>query len=158
LAALVDGRTDPATMAELARGRLRSKLPLLEQALSGLVRDHHQQLLAMQLAHIDFLDAQIATLTTTIAERLSVLPPTETVAVPVAIDELAVRYRYGAWTQNISYDSPHASTTPDAPGVATRDHHLRGACPTGPDYSPGRRGHAAHGHCRHRRDQPPLCL
>src|SRR5215468_4658378 len=33
LAALVDGRADPATMAELARGRLRSKLPLLEQAL-----------------------------------------------------------------------------------------------------------------------------
>jgi hypothetical protein len=41
-------------MAELARGRLRSKIPLLERALSGLVRDHHQQLLAMQLAHIDF--------------------------------------------------------------------------------------------------------
>ena len=28
LAALVDGRADPATMAELARGRLRSKMPL----------------------------------------------------------------------------------------------------------------------------------
>ena len=50
VAALVDGRADPATMAALARGRLRSTLPLLEQALSGLVRDHHQQLLAMQLA------------------------------------------------------------------------------------------------------------
>src|SRR5919109_3105231 len=87
LAALVDGRADPATMAELARGRLRSKLPLLEQALSGLVRDHHQQLLAMQLAHIDFLDEQIATLNTTIAERLSALTPTETVTVPVASDE-----------------------------------------------------------------------
>jgi transposase len=90
LAALVDGRADPATMAELARGRLRSKLPLLEQALSGLVRDHHQQLLAMQLAHIDFLDEQIATLNTTIAERLSALTPPETVAVPVAADEPAV--------------------------------------------------------------------
>jgi len=28
LAALVDGRAEPATMAELARGRLRSKIPL----------------------------------------------------------------------------------------------------------------------------------
>src|SRR5262247_1839814 len=90
LAALVDGRADPATMAELARGRLRSKLPLLEQALSGLVRDHHQQLLAMQLAHIDFLEEQIATLNMTIAERLSALTPPETVAVPVAADEPAV--------------------------------------------------------------------
>src|ERR671939_1564491 len=79
LAALVDGRADPATMAELARGRLRNKIPLLEQALSGLVRDHHQQLLAMQLAHIDFLDEQITTLNTTIAARLTALPPTETV-------------------------------------------------------------------------------
>jgi len=90
LAVLVDGRADPATMAALARGRLRSTLPLLEQALSGLVRDHQQQLLAMQLAHIDFLDDQIATLHTTMAERLSALPPTETVAVPVAVDEPAV--------------------------------------------------------------------
>jgi transposase len=54
------------------------------------VRGHQQQLLAMQLAHIDFLDAQIAPLNTTIAERLSALTPTETVAVPVAADESAV--------------------------------------------------------------------
>jgi transposase len=78
-------------MAALARGRLQSKLPLLEQALSGLVRDHQQQLLVMQLAHIDFLDEQIATLNTTIAERLSALTPPETVAVPGAADEPAVR-------------------------------------------------------------------
>ena len=44
----------------------------------------------MQLAHIDFLDNQIATLNTTIAERLSALTPPETVAVPVAADEPAV--------------------------------------------------------------------
>jgi transposase len=44
----------------------------------------------MQLAHIDFLDEQIATRNTTIAERLSTLTPTETVAVPVAADEPAV--------------------------------------------------------------------
>ena len=61
VAALVDGRAEPATMAALARGRLRSTLPLLEQALSGLVRDHQQQLLAMPLAPIDFLDDQMAT-------------------------------------------------------------------------------------------------
>lgn len=38
----------------------------------------------MQLAHIDFVDAQMATLNSTIAERLSALTPTETVTVPVA--------------------------------------------------------------------------
>src|SRR5262245_8192865 len=60
LAALIAGRADPATMAELARGRRRSKIPLLEQALTGLVRDHHRRLLSIQLAHLDFLDEQIA--------------------------------------------------------------------------------------------------
>jgi transposase len=59
LAALVEGRADPATMAELAKRRLRSRIPLLEQALTGLVREHHRRLLAIQLAHIDFLDEQI---------------------------------------------------------------------------------------------------
>jgi transposase len=57
--ALIAGRADPATMAELARGRLRSKIPVLEQALRGVVRDHHRLLLATQVAHIEFLEAQI---------------------------------------------------------------------------------------------------
>jgi transposase len=73
LAALVEGRADPATMAELAKRRMRSKIPLLEQALTGLVRDHHRQLLALQLAHIDFLDEQIDTLSAEITHRLAAL-------------------------------------------------------------------------------------
>ena len=73
LAALVEGRADPATMAELAKRRMRSKIPLLEQALTGLVRDHHRQLLAMQLAHIDFLDEQIEALSAEIMRRLAAL-------------------------------------------------------------------------------------
>jgi transposase len=73
LAALVEGRADPATMAELAKRRMRSKIPLLEQALTGLVRDHHRQLLAMQLAHIDFLDEQLEALSVEITRRLAAL-------------------------------------------------------------------------------------
>ena len=41
VAALVEGRADPATMAELAKRRMRSKIPLLERALTELGRDHH---------------------------------------------------------------------------------------------------------------------
>jgi hypothetical protein len=62
-------------MAELAKGRLRSKMPLLEPALTGLVRDHHRQLLTLQLAHIDFLDEQIDTLSVEIMRRLTALGP-----------------------------------------------------------------------------------
>ena len=52
---------------------MRSKIPLIEQALTGVVQDHHRQLLAMQLAHIDFLDEQIETLNRAIEVSLSAL-------------------------------------------------------------------------------------
>jgi len=75
LAALLAGRADPATMAEVARGRMRSKIPALEQALTGVVRDHHRLLLATQLAHIDFVDEHIEALSRAIIERMQVLDP-----------------------------------------------------------------------------------
>jgi transposase len=62
LGALVSGEVDPAVLAELARGRLREKLPALRQALQGRVKPHHQVLITQILAHIDFLDASIAQL------------------------------------------------------------------------------------------------
>jgi transposase len=73
LEALIAGKADPATMADLAKRWMRSKIPLLEQALTGVVRDHHRQLLAMPLAHIDFLDEQLEALNTTIATALRAL-------------------------------------------------------------------------------------
>jgi transposase len=59
LAEIAAGQTDPKLMANLARGRMRNKIPELEKALIGLVEPHHRFLLAKQLAHIDFLDEQI---------------------------------------------------------------------------------------------------
>jgi transposase len=77
LAALIEGRVGPATMATLAHGRLRSKIPLLEPALTGLVRDHHRRLLVRQLAHIDVLDEQIAALSAESTRDLEALGPDE---------------------------------------------------------------------------------
>jgi transposase len=70
LAALLDGTTDPATLAELAQGKLRAKRAELARALGGRVSDHHRLLLTTHLAHVDFLDEQIAQLSAEIAERL----------------------------------------------------------------------------------------
>jgi transposase len=70
LAAIVAGTTDSATLANLARGKLRSKREQLERALSGRVSAHHRLLLGMHLAHIDFLDELVAQLNAEIAERL----------------------------------------------------------------------------------------
>lgn len=73
LAALLAGETDPAALAELAKGRLRTKRADLERALRGRLTAHHRLLLTTHLAHIDFLDGEIARLSTAIAERLGPL-------------------------------------------------------------------------------------
>jgi len=65
---------DAATMAELAKGKLRTKLPALEQALTGVVEDHHRFLLAQHLTHIDFLDEQIDTVGQQIERHLEAMP------------------------------------------------------------------------------------
>ncbi len=56
---LVAGDHDPEALAELARGRLRAKLPALQQALEGRLLPHHRLLLRQMLAHLDFLEASL---------------------------------------------------------------------------------------------------
>ena len=62
LAALVRGTRDPEVLAELARGKLRAKLPALRQALRGRFGAHHGLLVGQILAKLDFLDEAIAQL------------------------------------------------------------------------------------------------
>lgn len=57
---LVAGERDPAVLADLARTRMRSKLPELREAFIGRFNDHHAFLLARMLAHLDALDGDIA--------------------------------------------------------------------------------------------------
>jgi transposase len=71
LEALVSGTRDPEVLAELARGTLRKKLPALKQALAGQFKPHHTLIVAHILAHLDYLDAAIATLTAEVEERLA---------------------------------------------------------------------------------------
>lgn len=77
LTALVAGEADPALLAELAQGRLRQKQAALEQALAGFVRDHHRFLLAGHLAHLDFLDEQVALFDHQIAHVIADHTPVE---------------------------------------------------------------------------------
>jgi transposase len=62
LRALVAGERDPSVLAELAKGRLRAKLPQLCQALRGRFGDHHGLLVGLALDHLEHLEAAIATL------------------------------------------------------------------------------------------------
>lgn len=75
LAELVAGQTDVVLMANLARGRMREKLPALQKALTGFVQPPHRFLLAQQLAHIDFLDEEIETLGAEIGRQLEAMMP-----------------------------------------------------------------------------------
>ena len=70
LAALVAGATDPAALAQLARGKLRAKIPLLEKALVGRFGEHQRFLVAHQLAHLEFLDETITQLSAEVAARV----------------------------------------------------------------------------------------
>jgi transposase len=70
LDALVAGTTDPELLAELARGRLRKKLPALREALEGRFDELHALLVGSILAHLDFLDEQIERLSDAIEQQL----------------------------------------------------------------------------------------
>ena len=71
LEALVAGTTDPELLADLARGRLRAKLPALREALEGRFSAQHALLVGAILAHLDFLDEQIERLSEAIGEALA---------------------------------------------------------------------------------------
>lgn len=62
LRALVGGQEDPKALAELAKEALRKKRAELERALVGRMTIHHRFLISQLLAHVDFLDEQIAML------------------------------------------------------------------------------------------------
>jgi transposase len=63
LRALIDGQHDPAVLADLAKRRLRAKIPELTEALTGRFTEHHAFLAGMYLDAIDQRSRQIAELT-----------------------------------------------------------------------------------------------
>jgi transposase len=60
LQALLQGQHDPQVLAEMALGRMRAKIPLLERALQGNFAAHHRFMLQQLLEHLEHLEGQIA--------------------------------------------------------------------------------------------------
>jgi transposase len=71
LDAMISGTHDPELLAELAKGKLRLKLPALREALEGRFTGHHTLIVSHQLAHIDYLDEAIASLSERIDEVIA---------------------------------------------------------------------------------------
>jgi transposase len=82
--ALIDGKLSPAAMAELARFRMRSKIPQLTEALRGGVNEHHRFMLKLLMEQIEHLEQQVVKLDDRIAE---VMGPFELKAVEL-LDEI----------------------------------------------------------------------
>jgi transposase len=71
LEALIDGVSDPKELADLARMRLRAKIPELQLALQGRVTDHHRFLLRLHLDHVNHLEVLIGRLSAHIEELMA---------------------------------------------------------------------------------------
>lgn len=71
LAALLEGEQDAEALAELARGRLRAKLPDLRLALEGRVQPQQRFLIERILAHIGFLEDSLHHVQIEIAQHLA---------------------------------------------------------------------------------------
>jgi transposase len=64
------GQRDPKVLAEMAKGRMRSKIPQLQDAMAGRFNEHHALLCRAMLARIDQADATVETLGVRIDELL----------------------------------------------------------------------------------------
>jgi transposase len=70
LDALIAGTHDPDILADLARGKLRKKLPALRKALTGWFSPLHRILVGEMLAHLEYLDESIERLSDDIATMI----------------------------------------------------------------------------------------
>jgi transposase len=70
LEALVAGQSDPTTLADLARGRLRAKRELLTRAVVGRFTAHHAFLITEHLSQLDYLEEAMERVSAEIAQRL----------------------------------------------------------------------------------------
>ena len=68
LTAMIAGETDPVQLADLAKGRMRRKIPDLAQALTGTFDVHHAQLARSMLRRLELVELALAELDAVIVE------------------------------------------------------------------------------------------
>jgi transposase len=114
--ALIKGETDTAAIAEMAKGPLRSKIPELQAALVGQIREHHRFMWQEWLYHLDELNVRIAA----INERIAVY----TAPHEALIQRLCTIPGIKRWTAEIIL----AEVGPDVTAFPTAHHLASWAC------------------------------
>ena len=71
LTAMIDGERDPRVLADLARGRMRIKIPQLTEALIGHFDANHARLARSILARLDAVEAALAELDAVLREAFA---------------------------------------------------------------------------------------
>jgi len=108
LEALVAGQSDVTALAQLAKGRLRTKLTELEQALRGTLEPHHAFMIGQHLALLDVFDEQIAAFDDRISaaiEATGAANPPDGDTTAAGSDADAPSAPTGAWTAQAILDA-----------------------------------------------------
>lgn len=98
LQAIIHGESDPEHLADLARRRLRGKIPQLQQALYGKITDHHRWMLRLLwdqltateafMARLDERIAQLARPQQPVLEKLDAIPGIDRRVAEVVLAEI----------------------------------------------------------------------
>jgi transposase len=113
LQAIVDGVEDPLRLADMARAKLRNKIPDLRLALEGHIEEHHRFQLARLLEQLHSLDAQIARFGRQIderseppfghlIERLTAIPGVDKITASALIAEIGVEMKQFPTAQHLA--------------------------------------------------------
>ena len=152
--ALIAGERDGVKLAELAKGRMRLKIPALAEALTGRFGSHHAVACERILGHLDFLNSSIAALTDQIDARTAAFEPVYALLLPVpGVDRLTVDVIIAETGADMSrFPTPaisrpgsacaraatsrRASAVRSAPPAATSGCAARCSSPAGPRHAP----------------------
>jgi transposase len=116
LEALIGGQADVAELADLAKGSLRHKIPELEAALVGQVREHHRFMWRQLLYHLDELNLRLAAINERIGQA--------TAPYEALIQRLDAIPGIDRWTAEVIL----AEVGPDVQAFPTANHLASWAC------------------------------
>src|SRR6266511_245503 len=141
LEALIAGQRDPDALADMARTRMRPKIPELRRALAGRFGEHHALLLHVHLDHIDHLSSAVDRLDAEVEKviapfdeqvrRLCTIPGVGTRTAEVLIAEIGVDMSRFPTAHHLAPGPGCARATTSRPGSVARAGPARATRPYG---------------------------